>query len=447
MKSLVIINEPFANMALGTNTTLAYILACVDLGHEVYIFNLKNQMPKKVAKVFDLTSSKKLCAALLKVYKSTNQKIRSCIQEENLSALLKLNVKKVSEFLPENIDLKSLKLSDVDFIIQRLEPMKSPFPPVGKRNVDDALTDLKNLFPNKVFNCPIGLGDKDLPEEINKILSKNIATPTAKFEIFGRGFDLAVKSMSKEYQNLYKTKEVKLVFKPNNSAQSLGVFSVEFLEEGLNLKQIKQQKVVELRAAQNHKIKKNLEAKELKKIIEILCYAQVAKTDKLLKDLSSREILKTAANLFNDKVLVQPFLNGVKMGDVRVNILKNSRGDFYVAGQTFRKSLREKDDNFTTAFSTGGAVPQPVSLLSESENKNLDAKTSAIVKILNGSLRKKYKDVLELGADFILVGDGKNIFLGEVNHHCQGLLPLSEVMSSGYNNGLGLAAKAINDLV
>ncbi len=449
MKSLIIINEPFANMALGTNTTLAYILACVDLGYEVYIFNLKNQMPKKAAKVFDLTSNQKLCEELLKNYKSINQKIHSCVKEGNLAELLKLKVKKVSEFLPENLALKSLKLSGADLIIQRLEPMKKPFPPIGKKNIDDVLRDLKNLFLNKIFNCPIDLKDKDLPEEINKILRAKIATPTAKFEIDGRGFDAAVNSMSQEYKKIYKTKEAKLVFKPNNSAQSLGVFSVEFLEEGFDLKKIKQQKVADLRSSQRHKIKNNLSKKELKQIIEILCYAQNSKANKVIKNIALTQIIKTAKVLYNDKVLVQPFLEGVKMGDIRVNILKNSCGDFYVAGQTFRKSLREKDDNFTTAFSTGGAVPQPVEILTDAENKNLVAKNKAILETLNKKLRRKYRDAIELGADFILVGDGENIFLGEVNHHCSGLLPLSEAMtrSKNYEDGLGFAKKAINDLV
>ncbi len=445
MKSLIIINEPFANMALGTNTTLSYILGCVDLGHEVYVFNLKNQMPKKVAKVFKLTASQKLCEELLKSYKSANQKIYSCVQEGDLAKLLKLKVKKVSESLPEKLALTSLKLSDVDFIIQRLEPMKTPFPPVGKKNIDDVLMDLKNLFPHKIFNCPIGLKDKDLPEEINKILKTEIATPTAEFEIAGCGFDEAIDLISLEYKNLYNAKEAKLVFKPNNSAQSLGVFSVEFSEEGFDLKKISQQKISDLRSAQRHKIKNNLSKKELKKIIEILCYAQNSQANKVVKNLSLAQIIKTAKALYNDKVLVQPFLEGVKMGDIRVNILKNSCGDFYVAGQAFRKSLREKDDNFTTAFSTGGAVPQPVEILTDSEKKNLSAKNEAILKVLNGKLRKKYRDVIELGADFILVGDRENIFLGEVNHHCPGLLPLSEAMvkSESYEKGLGLAKKLL----
>ncbi len=446
MKSLVIINEPFANMALGTNTTLAYILACVDLGHEVYVFNLKNQMPKKVAKVFDLTSEKKLCKELLTIHKNINQKIKSCVQEQDLPKLLRLDVKKVSEFLPESSSLKPLKLSDVDFVIQRLEPMKAPFPPVGRKNIDDALIDLKSIFPNKIFNCPIGLGDKDLPKEINKILKAKISTPTAEFEIAGSGFDVAVDLMLREYKNIYKSKEAKLVFKPNNSAQSLGVFSVEFSEEGLRLMEIKRQKTFDLRAIQNHKIKNNLDKKELKKIIEIICYAQNSKTNKVLKEIASAQIIKTAKALYNDKVLVQPFLEGVKMGDIRVNILKNSRGDFYVAGQAFRKSLRKTDDNFTTAFSTGGAVPQPVEILTQAENKNLSAKNEEILKILNKKLRKKYRDVIELGADFILVGDGANIFLGEVNHHCPGLLPLSEAMKkSKTSSGLSFASKAIED--
>jgi hypothetical protein len=448
MKTLIIINEPFAEMALGRNTSLAYILACVALKHEVYIFNLKNLLPKKTAPVFHLTSNKALCEALVQNYKKANLKIVDCVAAKNLEKLLKIKVQKVGEFLPKKITLKSLKLSEVDFIIQRLEPMKSPFPPAGKKNIDDVLTHLKKLFPQLIFNCPINLGDKELPQQINKILGKKIATPTAEFKL-GQNVANSVKSMAQDYQKLYKTKEIKLVFKPKNSAQSLGVFAVEFSEKGDDFLTLKKQKISELKAKQTYQIKKNLDEKELKKIIEILCFVQNAESSQSLSELTQSQIINKAKILFNQEVLVQPFLRGVKFGDIRVNFFKNQKGDFYVAGQAFRKSLQKEGENFTTAFSTGGAAPQPIEALQKSEIKNLFSKNAAILKILNGKLRQKYRDVIELGADFILVGDGKNILLGEINHHCQGLVPLSEAMAKAvnkdafYEGGLGLATSAV----
>lgn len=448
MNILIIINEPFSEMDLGRNTTLAYILSCVALGHKVFIFNLGNSLPKIALPVFDLTSNQALCAALVKNFQICNQEIMRCAAEQNLKKLLNLKVKKVAEFLPEKIELKSLKLSEVDFVVQRLEPMKAPFPPAGKKNINHILTQLRKLFPKHVFNCPINLGDKEIPQEINQILQEKISTPTAEFEL-GEEFFAAAKSMSREYQKIYNSKDAKLVFKPKNSAQSLGVFAVEFVKNGLDLAAIKSQKINEMRATQNHKIKNNLNEKELQKIIEILCYVQNAKGDKVLQDVALMQISKTAKALYNDKILVQPFLQGVELGDIRVNISKNARGDFYVAGQTFRKSLRKDDENFTTAFSTGGAAAQPIDLLQKSEIKNLFSKTAKILKILNGELREKYCNAIELGADFILVGDGKNIFLGEINHHCQGLVPLSEAVgkSEFYEGGLSLTSRAVKDAI
>lgn len=453
MKTLIIINEPFAEMALGRNTSLAYILACVALKHEVLIFNLKNSLPKKTAQVFDLTNNKALCEALIKNYQKANRDIVNCVATKNLEKFLNLKSQKVAEFLPKKIALKSLKLSEVNFVVQRLEPMKAPFPPAGKKDVNDILKALKKLFPKHNFNCPINLGDKELPQEINKILKEKIATPTAEFELAKKGLLVAIKAMSKEYQNIYGGKGVKLVFKPKNSAQSLGVFAVEFTKNGLDLAAIQKQKICDLQATQNHQIKNNLDEKELTKIIEILCCAQNFKTNQTASNLSSRQILKTAKALYNDKVLVQPFLRGVALGDIRVNFLKNEKGNFYVAGQTFRRSLRKEDKNFTTAFSTGGAAPQPIEILQKAEIKNLFSKNAKILKILNGKLRQKYRDVIELGADFILVGDGKNIFLGEVNHHCQGLVPLSEAMAKAvnknvfYEGGLGLTKVLVRDAI
>ena len=454
MKVLIIINEPLSNMALGRNSTLSYILSCAASGDEVFIYNLKNFLPKSsndLIEDFHLNSDKKLAKSLIKNYQKFNQEIMLAARKNNLSKLCGLLVKKVGIFLPKNIIHKFLAIKEFELVIQRLEPMKEPFPPIGKKNVDEFLLQLKNLFSRLVFNCPIGLSDKEIPQEINQILGKKIATPTAEFRL-GEDSSKSISLMSKEYQKLYQTKEIKLVFKPKNSAQSLGVFAIEFVKNGEDFLKLKSHKTSELKLVQNYKIKNDLSKKELNKIVKILCFVQNADGDEDLQRLTLSQIARKAKKLFNNQILVQPFLEGVKFGDIRVNFLKDRNGNFYVAGTTFRKSLHATKEKFTTSYSTGASIPQPIELLQKNEVKNLHQKTSQILKVLNGELRQKYQNSTELGADFILVGDGKNIFLGEINHHCQGLLPLSEAMANSsnencfYEGGLGLTRKAIEDL-
>lgn len=453
MKILAIINEPFDNMALGRNTSLAYILSGVKLGHEVYIYNLKKDLPESRNSsilALDLTSDRKLCETLIKNYEQRNLEIMECVEKKDLKKLHQLKIQRVFDIV--SIETKTkLQLNEVDFIIQRLEPMKSPFPPAGKKDVNEILKKLKKLFPKLIFNCPINLGDKETPQKINNILKEKIATPTAEFSIDDESCARPIKSMSTEYKKLYKKTFAKLVFKPKDSAQSLGVFAVEFCENGLDFLALKNQEIAKLHSIQIHKIRNDLNEKELKKIIEILCYVQNFKSEKSLKDLTRAQILKNAKKLYHGKILVQPFLEGVKSGDIRTNFLKDKKGNFYVAGSTFRKSLRTEDKNFTTTYSTGGATSQPIEVLEKEEIKNLKKKLKMILEVLNGSLKEKYKNVIELGADFILVGDSKNIFLGELNHHCQALVPVSEAMEKAVNSkaeygfGLGFTTRGLVD--
>ena len=454
MKILAIINESFANMALGRNTSLAYILSSLKLGHEVYIYNLEKDLPKSrnsSVAALHLNNNNKPCRVLVKNYEQRNLEIMQCVEKKDLQKLHQLKIQRVSDLI-ELASVK-IKLNEIDFIIQRLEPMKSPFPPAGKKDVNETLKELKKLFPKFIFNCPINLGDKETPQKINRILKEKIATPTAEFSIDDETILNQVKSMSAEYKKLYKKTFAKLVFKPKDSAQSLGVFAVEFCENGLDFLSLKNQEIAELHSMQLYKIKNNLNEKELKKIIEILCYVQNFKSDKSLIELTRAQILKNAKKLYHGKILVQPFLEGVKSGDIRTNFLKDKKGNFYVAGSTFRKSLRLEDKNFTTAYSNGGATSQPIEILKKEEIKNLKKKIKMILDALNGDLKEKYKNVIELGADFILVGDLKNIFLGELNHHCQGLLPLSEAMAKAVNDkakygfGLGFATKGLMDAI
>lgn len=453
MKSLIIINEPFTDMALGRNTTLAYIVSCLDLGHEVFIYNLTTELPKSSSEHIKVISlnDKTLNKSLVESYKQSNQQIMLAVENKNLGQLLNLKISRIAKFFPQKIELDTITLSEVDFVIQRLEPMKAPFPPVGTNDVNDVLTQLKNLFPACAFNCPINLGDKDTPLEINHLLQKKIATPTAEFKLGDQELTKVLNEMVAEYQEIYGGDEAKIVLKPKNSAQSLGVFAISFTENGLDLTLIKEKSVTELQKIQNYQIKNNLNVDDLGTVIEILCYIQNAPkdSDECIKDIDPKTIFSIAKRLYKDEILIQPFLEGVKFGDIRSNLLKNSAGNFYLAGSTVRKSMRQQTHNFTTTYSTGGATSQPISILNPDEIRNLDARITDILHILNGVLKEKYRNTIELGLDFLLVGDDRNIFLGEINHHCQALIPISEAMaravdkSGFYEGGLGLIKQAV----
>ncbi len=427
-KALVILNEKLDEMGLGTNTSLSYILGAVENGFAVYLWNLADNPPSRHCEQSEAIHTKlieKESAELaIAEFKKTNKKISDFVKNGDFAGLMNLKIKKADIKFSE----ETIAASEIDLVIQRLEPMKKPFPPQGNFAVDDVLRKIKNIFPNHKFNCPIGLKDKDLQE------FEGIAIPTIEFEIDQKGSDPFLP---------------KSVVKPKNSAQSLGVFAVEISETGLELSTLQLKKVNDL----NSQIYKIKGSDPFYHLIEILCAVQSARIkglgNILVRDL---DIIATAKELYNEKVLIQPFLEGVKLGDVRVCILKNQNGDFYLAGNVFRKSIKSSNETFTTAYSTGSSCPHPTSSLTREEQKDLQQKTEKILTILNGKLREKYRDVTELGADFILVGNAKELLLSEINHLCPGLLPVAEAIEHTidekaiYDRGLGLAKKAIYSL-
>lgn len=367
MKTLIIINESFAEMFVGKNSTLAYILAATDFS-EVYVQNIAGNFCSKI--------TENQAEILSKKYREINQQIRS------LSS--KIASVKVKELIPENFcDLP--EISENDLIIQRLEPMKSPFPPIGEKNLDEFLIDLKKRFPQHIFNCPIGLHDKELDEFLD------ISTPTIEFTLNDENLAEKLNSMGEAYDKIYRNGQKKIVIKPKNLAQSLGVFSLDLSQK---------------------------------------------------KDLRA-ECAKHGEKLFHGQILAQPFLEGIRQGDIRANIIKDSQGNFEIAGFVFRKSLRaENDENFTTGFVVGGSTPRSIKDLTKAEQEDLHKKSAKILNILNGKLREKYRDVIELGADFIPVGNGREVLLGEINHHCPGLLPVAEALAEeNYQDGFGLVKR------
>lgn len=370
MKTLIITNEPFAEMLLGKNTTLAYVLAAYEYG-DSYVWNFAENICVNI----DENQAK----ILIKEYKRINLQVRNFrVDTENV---------KVGDMIDE-IFVDVPEFGAKDLIIQRLEPMKAPFPPDGNRDINDVLRDFRLKFPQNIFNCPIGMQDKEL-EKFGEIV-----TPTKEFRLDDENYAQAVDLMGKKYEEIYHNNKRKVVIKPKDLAQSMGVFSLD-LSENKDVKQA---------------------------------------------------CLEEGEEFYRDQILVQPFLEGVKDGDIRMSIIKNAQGDFECAGYTFRKSLRSsEDEDFTTGYISGGSIPRPISELSKIEQSELLRQSEKILSVLNGELREKYHNSIELGVDFLLVGNGRDMFLGEINHHCSGLMPISEAMGDEeqYQGGLGIVKKVI----
>src|SRR3989338_5080923 len=77
VKILVLVNEDFESMLLGKNTTLAYILAAVDLGYDVFVYKISVDGESLDSRTIikSLQLNKDNAAQLVKKYKEENQKI------------------------------------------------------------------------------------------------------------------------------------------------------------------------------------------------------------------------------------------------------------------------------------------------------------------------------------------------------------------------------------
>jgi len=431
MNSLIIINEDFLQMHLGQSTSLFYAVEEIKNGRDVYIFNLdKNSLPKnnsnEISCLF-LDKNHENSLKLVEKYEFFNQNIINLIKNQDFDGLLSLKTPEVREIM-EKIPTKTIKFRDFDKIIQRLEPMKAPFPPIGDQNIDETLKSLKNLFPNKKIHLPINLNDKIIPLKLNDILDYEIATPTAITSLEDEDLEEKIALLITKYQEIYSSNNKKIVIKPINSAQSLGVFAIEFSKNGENYEKIVEKTANNLKKAQIFHIKDDLDQKTLRKIFQILCFVQNSNLEEKIKNIPQEKIIKNAAKLYNEEILIQPFIEGVKEGDIRANIMKNENDEFYLAGYVYRKSIQE-GDNFTTCYSAGKALSLPITYLTKTEQENLRKKTNDILNILNNDLHQQYKNVLELGFDFLIIGNQKDILLGEINHHCPALLPISKNIS------------------
>ena len=94
-----------------------------------------------------------------------------------------------------------------------------------------------------------------------------------------------------------------------------------------------------------------------------------------------------------------------------------------------------------------GALMSVIEEESRLQMHNEGRQHQGYLKIRNklSELKEKYRNCTELGADFLLAGDQKNVFLNEINHHCPALIPLVEAAqkSDKYDGGLGLVKEVV----
>jgi len=486
--TLITINEPFEDMVVGRNGTLSYIVAALELGQDVYIHNLpKNPTPSQAfpsdpnaqVPAIRITADSSWAKELVAAYKSENKEYLAVVvgelekQKANPQYPFGTELLKIAkQQVKHGRDLTQLQsvnipLREVNFMVQRLEPMKAPFPPEGVEDFDVALTNMQSALPGLVFSAPIGISDKEnlqINKDLKRLGREEIATPTTEFTLDG-DFMAAFEPMFAKSVEIFEGSKPRIVLKPKDSAQSCGVCAIELDEAGHDLASLQKMTIEEL-SHQAHKFKPGLAAAEMTQMAEILLYAQRIVTDsaqmaevgrKTAGEISRDEIREKARELYNGQILAQPFLQGVKRGDIRANIIKDEKGNFVVDGYTYRASARKEGDHgFTTCYTTGAAVSAPIQFLSEKEQENLAKNTAILLELLNGDYREKYRDVREIGVDFVPVGDkAQNVVLGEINHACPALGPISEVLKeavrrinnpqvdSTYDGGINYAKKAI----
>lgn len=449
MKILVIVNEDIGDMVLGVNSTLSYIISAGRIASKIFIYKISDNGEIN-SSLSSLSLSKDDINILAKEYTIQNNILSQSLKNHNIRYCKTT----VSSYI-KNFSREDILASDIDFVIQRLEPMKTPFPPFGNINIENYLESLKKILPSKlIFNFPINsYKDKEFP------LLFDFATPTEVSSIDDRLIFNKIKIILK------RCNTNKIVIKPDDSAQAFGVFSIEFCKNGLNLESLFNNKLSVLASSQKYKISDDLNNKDFDDVIKILLYVQYWKSiknnsDVFIKEKDSAEIKFGGEKLYDKKILIQPFLEGVAKGDIRISVAKDEDEMFKVVAAIFRKIVINDSDNFTTGFMSGRSMPfNAESCLTKIEFDNLLNQTNIILSYLNLELKELYKNVLEIGFDFILAGDNENVFFGEANHHCQGLIPLAEVIDKSefydktfsmkyeFDGGLGITKKIISQQI
>lgn len=431
MKILVVINENFSEVILGKNTTLSYALAAVEQNHDVYIWQInedgKLPLHDESIEVLQLNASND--AELIEKFKSENRALVGAAHELPSGPIT------VGNFYAKKLRKTTIKLSQIEFVIQRLEPMKAPFPPEGEISINNFLQEFTKLFPpHFVFNNPYNCyGDKELPLVIDN--NNNLATPT--LESFADDQNLVQKllQMGKKYAEIFQNNKQKIVIKPNDSAQTLGIFSIEFVNYSLQSENEFQEKTIaELCATQSYQISLNQGDNDIINLVKLFCFAQFCKIKTVnytrqVKNITDEEITQALNSLYGDKILIQPFLEGVREGDMRIFLAKLEDENFHVVGALFRKSIKHDEKNFTTCLTAGQSKAMLIQDCTTSEERNnLQKIVNYTLQRLNTDLKEKYRNSTEIGCDFLLSGNQKNVYFGEANHHCPANITVSEAI-------------------
>lgn len=405
-KLAILINEDPKNMVMGLNSTLLYMVFLNQFYDKIILIRL-DQNPNFLTDYFDYYQFDKILAnQLLPQYEIANQNLRENYQKNILNKFITIN--DLSQQLTRDLLKKSLykisvdSLNDYD-ILNRVEPMKAPFPPAGSHNINIFLEQLLKKFPT--VHAPLNLSDKEIIDGLStptQIIDSNFLDENSK--ILQEKILLTIQ----DYQKLYpKSNSPKIVFKPKDSAQSLGVFSLEFL----NNYNVPEQENTSLQAKkQQYQIAQNIlqDSQKLNDFIKKICQIQ--------------NFEKPINELYGEQILIQPFLAGINIGDFRTIIFKDKSQKFFIAGGVFRKKNPQtiQDNNFTTCATTGQSMP----VSCEQFEKYLQPFNQKIVDYLNRN-SQKYRLVNFVGAD-IIASDitCQNLWLGELNFHCPALISM-----------------------
>lgn len=404
----ILINEDPASMKLGINTTLLYALFCAtEIDLEVNFIRLDENpdFPNQIQNIYKI--DKNFAQLLFKNYQDANQQIR-----HSAYFLEKYDAPNLGEVLKQNeIENFILKIKDSDFIkkalkgvlLNRIEPMKPPFPPHGKNDINQFLKNLIAHFSN--VHAPINLSDKEF---ISDLSAPTIEIKTQNLIDFDKNIVAkAIKNSIDQYHQLYPHhSNSKIVLKPKDSAQSLGVLALEFVKNGeIN-------SVVQINPNQ-----------QIYKIDSGVLFDNDLLTNIIKKSLEAQIVFgNNIVDLYGDTILAQPYLAGVEIGDFRAIIVKNNHDKFEYFGSVFRKKLQNSSisKNFTTCATSGQSLPSQLGKY----QKIIDEFAQKIVRYLNNHERK-YQSVHFVGADIIAKDESvSELFLGEMNMHCPALISM-----------------------
>lgn len=432
-KVAILINEDFLMMRLGVNTSLAYIAGVCDLGYEPFIVNIDNQDPfQDTLQAFNLPQ--KCQNVLVEGFKDENWRY---FNSSNVAA-------QVVADLGLHHTMKRVKMTDFDLVLQRLDPISPPFLSSAKIDINHLLLDFVNFhqIEGSGFNLPVNcFKDKEFAQNI----SDDMAIATKESD--------GVETLVQNIVEMIDQDFTKFVIKPDNLGQSKGVFAINFIKNGLDLVDIEELGIAKIQNHQIHNIKKN--SSNLKIILLNLLFCEAIKGSQLddkmdFVNYTEEDRLAQISKFFSSKILLQPFIEGVAKGDVRVNIAKID-GKFMLLGKVFRKPyFSNSDENFTTCVTSNAAKAVAIEdVLTEEEVVDLNSKMSIVLEKLNGEFAQKYQSCNEIGLDFIVLGDGKKLLLNEANHYCPALMPMAEnvdrSLKSDCDGGLFLAKKLINN--